>query len=111
MRNGLHLDEAKREEIKTVKKRISELGVEFNKNLNEDTTFLLLDQAELTGVPEDLVGSFEKDEESGKLKVTMKYPHFFPVTRYRHYQYSYLQSAITIFISNTIGSATTPRPV
>ena len=82
MRNGLHLDEAKREEIKTVKKRISELGVEFNKNLNEDTTFLLLDQTELTGVPEDLVGSFEKDEDSGKLKVTMKYPHFFPVTRY-----------------------------
>ena len=111
MRNGLHLDEAKREEIKTVKKRISELGVEFNKNLNEDTTFLLLDQTELTGVPEDLVGSFEKDEESGKLKVTMKYPHFFPVTRYPHYQYSYLQSAITNFIPHTTGSATTPRPV
>lgn len=65
MRNGLHLDEAKRDEIKAVKKRISELGVEFNKNLNEDTTFILLDQSELSGVPEDLVGSFEKDEESG----------------------------------------------
>ena len=62
------MDEAKREEIKTIKKRISELGVEFSKNLNEDTTFLLFDQSELTGVPEDLVGSFEKDEETGKLK-------------------------------------------
>ena len=81
MRNGLHLDEAKREEIKTVKKRISELGVEFNKNLNEDTAFLLFDQNELKGVPDDLVGSFEKDQETGKLKVTMKYPHFFPVQR------------------------------
>ena len=80
-RNGLHLDEDKREEIKNVKKRISELGVKFNKNLNEDTTFLLFDQSELTGVPEDLVNSFDKDEETGKLKVTMKYPHFFPVTR------------------------------
>merc|ERR1719414_2473220 len=41
---------------------------------------MLFDESELSGVPEDLVKSFEKDE-SGKLKVTMKYPHFFPVTR------------------------------
>lgn len=80
-RNGLHLPADVREEIKSVKKRISELGIEFNKNLNEDTTFLYLDESELTGVPGDLVKSFDKDPETGKLKVTMKYPHFFPVTR------------------------------
>jgi len=79
-RCGLHLPEDKRLEIKNIKKRISELGVNFNKNLNEDTTFMLFDESELSGVPEDLVKSFEKDD-SGKLKVTMKYPHFFPVTR------------------------------
>ena len=38
MRNGLHLDGAKRDKIKAVKKWISELGVEFNRNLNKDTT-------------------------------------------------------------------------
>ena len=68
-RNGLHLPADVREEIKSVKKRISELGIEFNKNLNEDTTFLYLDESELTGVPEDLVKSFDKDPETGKLKV------------------------------------------
>ena len=36
--NGLHLDGAKRDKIKAVKKWISELGVEFNRNLNKDTT-------------------------------------------------------------------------
>jgi len=79
-RNGLHLSEEKREEIKVIKKRISELGTDFNKNLNEDTTHLFFAESELSGVPEDLVKSFEKDDE-GKCKVTMKYPHFFPVTR------------------------------
>jgi len=79
-RNGLHLSEEKREEIKVIKKKIAELGTDFNKNLNEDTTHVFFDESELTGVPEDLVKSFEKNED-GKCKVTMKYPHFFPVTR------------------------------
>jgi len=79
-RNGLHLSEETREKIKVIKKRISELGTDFNKNLNEDTTFLYFSEEDLGGVPEDLIKSFDRNEE-GKCKVTMKYPHFFPVTR------------------------------
>ncbi len=78
-RNGLHLDQAKRDEITKVKKRISELGTQFSSNLSEDTTSLLFTRDELAGVPEDLVNSFEK--EGDKLKVTTKYPHYFPVSR------------------------------
>ena len=59
-RNGLHLPEDKRTAIKDVKKRIAELGVNFDKNLNEDTTFLTFEESELSGVPEDLVKSFDK---------------------------------------------------
>ena len=43
-------------------------------------TFLYFDKEDLKGVPDDLVESFEKNEQ-GQCKVTMKYPHFFPVSR------------------------------
>ena len=59
-RNGLHLDEAKREQMKAVMKRITELGTNFSSNLGEDTTFLEFTKEELVGVPDDLVNSFEK---------------------------------------------------
>ena len=41
---------------------------------------MYFDKEELKGVSEDLIDSFEKNDQ-GQCKVTMKYPHFFPVTR------------------------------
>ena len=79
-RNGLHLPESERDEVKEIKKKISDLGITFNKNLNEDTSHVWLERSQLKGVSKDLLDDLDKDE-SGKLKVTMKYPHFFPVTR------------------------------
>ncbi|KAK4548385.1 hypothetical protein LTR36_010256 [Oleoguttula mirabilis] len=75
-----------RDRFKAIKKRLSELGITFQKNLNEEQGGLWFTPEELDGVPEDVTSNLKQGEKGtaneGKLWLTFKYPDLFPTQKY-----------------------------
>jgi metallopeptidase MepB len=85
IRNGLNLPAGpKRDRFKEIKQRLSQIGIAFQKNLNEENGGLWFTQEELHGVPEDVTSGLKKGEgeNEGKLFLTFKYPDLFPTLKY-----------------------------
>ena len=75
-----------RDRFKEIKKRLSELSITFQKNLNEEQGGLWLTSKELEGVPEDVTNNLKQGEKGteheGKMWLTFKYPDYFPALKY-----------------------------
>ncbi|OAP59905.1 hypothetical protein AYL99_04907 [Fonsecaea erecta] len=81
VRNGLNIPAGpKRDRFKEIKKRLSQLGIAFSKNLNEEKGGLWFTAEELNGVPEDVLSLLKK--EGDKYWLTFKYPDLFPTLKY-----------------------------
>ncbi|KAH0537202.1 hypothetical protein FGG08_005980 [Glutinoglossum americanum] len=85
IRNGLGLPAGPmRDRFKEIKKRLSDISITFQKNLNEEAGGIWFKPEDLDGVPEDVLSSLQKGEgeNAGKLRLTFKYPDLFPTLKY-----------------------------
>ncbi|KAJ5320598.1 hypothetical protein N7508_000881 [Penicillium antarcticum] len=85
VRNGLGLPAGpQRARFKEIKKRLSQLSIEFQKNLNEENGGIWFTPEQLSGVPNDVLDGLKKgeNENAGKLWLSFKYPDLFPTMKY-----------------------------
>jgi saccharolysin len=75
-RAGLNLESEKLEKVVELRKKLSNISVEFSKNLAEEKGYLLFTKEELEGLNESVIEQFAK--EGDKYKVTFKYPDIVP---------------------------------
>jgi metallopeptidase MepB len=85
IRNGLGLPEGpKRDRFKEIKKRLSQIQIAFQKNLNEENNGIWFTPEQLDGVPQDVLDTLEKGtgENEGKIRLSFKYPDLFPTLKF-----------------------------
>ncbi|MEO8398879.1 MAG: M3 family metallopeptidase [Ignavibacteriaceae bacterium] len=79
-RNGFALSKEKRDELKVFQDKISDLSLEFQKNIAEDNGFIIMDESDLEGLPEDYKEARKTDD--GKYKIDLSYPSYQPFMKY-----------------------------
>ncbi len=77
-RAGHELDAESRSALKEKAQRLVELGIKFQQNIDSAEAALLVDREDLEGLPDAYADSLEVDEKTGRLRVTMAYPHVVP---------------------------------
>ena len=76
---GVDKDQATREKIQQLQERITELGLTFGRNVQEQgNTVVVENAAELDGLPQDYLARHAPDAE-GHLSLTTDYPDYQPV--------------------------------
>jgi metallopeptidase MepB len=83
--NGLGIPAGpQRDRFKEIKKRLSQISIEFQKNLNEEHGGIWFTHKQLEGVPNDVVVGLEtgRDANEGKVRLTFKYPDLFPTLKF-----------------------------
>ncbi len=77
-RAGHDLDPEVRASVKEKTERLITLGIQFQQNIDEWDDEILVTREELEGLPDSFIDALDIDEETGKHKVTIAYPHLIP---------------------------------
>lgn len=75
---GHELDDDSRAEVKKLTERLVELGVLFQRNIDEHQDHLVVTRDDLEGMPKSYIEGLEAGDTEGTLKVTMAYPDVVP---------------------------------
>ncbi|WP_395702916.1 M3 family metallopeptidase [Aquabacterium sp.] len=75
---GVALPAEQRVQAKKLADRISELGVEFQRNIRDEGVRVPFTEAELKGVPESVWKNAKRDD-AGRVLLGLDYPTFFPL--------------------------------
>ena len=78
-RNGFKLNNENREKLKELKNKLSELSIKFDTNIANSNEFLLFNEQEVIGLPDDFL---ELKKEKDKYKITLDYPTYRPFMKY-----------------------------
>ncbi|ORZ14078.1 hypothetical protein BCR42DRAFT_330030 [Absidia repens] len=75
-RFGLHLPEDQRKELTELRKRLSEVCIEYMQNWSREDSTIKFTKEELEGMDDDFLSGLKTEEENGVTKyiLTMKYP-------------------------------------
>lgn len=76
-RAGVDQDDAVRARVRELSERQTELAQQFSKNIRDGVRSILLDPAQLEGLPEDFVESHRPGAD-GRVVVTTEYPDYVP---------------------------------
>lgn len=73
-RNGFALSKEKRDELKTIQNKLSDLSIAFSKNIADYKDFLIVSEKEMDGLPEDY--KKPRKQEDGTYKIDLSYPSY-----------------------------------
>jgi thimet oligopeptidase len=76
--SGVALPPEKRQRAKQLQDHVTELGLQFNKNVREDGTQVPFTPEDLKGVPEGVWSKARRDD-AGHVMLGLDYPTYFPV--------------------------------